>query len=227
MVVIFINMENIIYKVKNILNGKLYIGCTTTGLQHRMKEHRYSCESKNRKSKFCSAIIKYGFDNFDFTILEKCNTPKEMFEREMYYIKLYETKENGYNLTNGGEGCIGYKHTDDTKILLSELLLEKHPHKDKSYDDIYGTNSEKQRKIRSKATKMFWDNLDPKEREERIKKLKENGEIIRLSGRVKCSNNPFSKSMIIDGKTYGCWSEAIETLSMSKYLIKKKFKIER
>lgn len=225
--VIFSIMGYIIYKSENKLNNKVYIGCTTNGLKRRMREHKYRCEKGIYKSKFCSAIRKYGFDNFDFTIIEECSDEKTMFDRESYYIGLYDTKNNGYNLTDGGEGCLGYEHSDETKILISELLSQNHPSRGKTYDDVYGFDSEKQRKLRSEATKKYWDSLSPEEKERRVIKFKENGRKAKESGSLKCGKNPFSKSITINNKTFGCWSEAIEVLGMSKYLIKKNFKIDK
>ncbi len=38
--------------------------------------------------------------------------------------------------------------------------------------------------------------------------------------------NPASKYIIIEGITYNCWSQAEEKLNMSKYKIKKTYKVE-
>jgi group I intron endonuclease len=48
-------------------------------------------------------------------IIEECNL-QNWVEREQYYIKVYE---NLTNLTDGGEGAFGYKHTDEIKKLMS------------------------------------------------------------------------------------------------------------
>ena len=37
-----------------------------------------------------------------------------MHEREIYYIRLFNTKIYGYNSTDGGEGFVGYTHTKQT-----------------------------------------------------------------------------------------------------------------
>ena len=44
----------------------------------------------------------YGLENFQFEILEICN-PEFLLEREKYWIKFYNTYENGYNLNDGGD----------------------------------------------------------------------------------------------------------------------------
>jgi hypothetical protein len=46
---------------------------------------------------------KYGIENFDIKEIE-CVDNKELSEREMYWIKYYNTYYDGYNATKGGEG---------------------------------------------------------------------------------------------------------------------------
>ena len=57
----------VIYRFKNKLNGKSYIGQTyDINTRYYSHIHRY----KYRDSKFYRAIRKYGLDNFEFSILE-------------------------------------------------------------------------------------------------------------------------------------------------------------
>jgi group I intron endonuclease len=220
-------MKNIVYKITNKINNKIYIGCTTQGLEDRKKEHYGRCFNVGRKSKLCDSMKKHGFDNFEFEIIKECKTPEEMFLNEIYYIGFYNSKETGYNLTIGGEGCLGYKHTEETKKFLSKSLMENHPHRGKKYEEIYDLEKvEEQKKKRAESVKKYWENLSEEERIERTRKLKELGEVTKKNGSVKCGNNPFSKIIIIDDKKYDCWSEAIEKLKMSKFKIKNRYKIE-
>lgn len=83
----------------NKINGKKYIGIT------KQKPERRWRNGKGYKSQiFSKAIEKYGWDNFDHTILED-NIPENLIEyKEQYYIQLYNTVvPNGYNSTTGGE----------------------------------------------------------------------------------------------------------------------------
>lgn len=221
------SMKNIIYKITNIVNNKIYIGCTTKGLNNRKREHHSRCLKTNYKTKLCDSMRKHGFDNFNFEVIKECDTTEEMFLNEIYYIGLYNSKKNGYNLTVGGEGCLGYKHTKKTKKLLSKIFSENHPHKGKKYEEIYDLEKvQEQKKKRAESVKKYWDNLPEKDRIERTKKQKELGEIKKNNGSVKCGKNPFSKTMEINGKIYHCWSEAVEKLGMSEFKIKKRFEVK-
>lgn len=47
---------------------------------------------------------KYGRDKFHIELIDTASSKEEMFEKEMYYIKLFDTYKNGYNSTLGGDG---------------------------------------------------------------------------------------------------------------------------
>jgi group I intron endonuclease len=218
--------ENIVYKITNKINNKIYIGCTTQGLKDRKQEHYSRCFKVGYKSKLCDSMRKHGFDNFEFEIIKECETSEEMFSNEIYYIGFYNSKEKGYNLTIGGEGCLGYKHTEETKKFLSNFLTENHPYRGKKYEEIYDIEKvEEQKKKRAESVKKHWESLNEQERVNRTKKQKELGEIRRKNGLVKCGKNPFAKQIVIDGTKYDCWSEAVEKLKMSVFKIKKRYKI--
>lgn len=215
-------MKNIVYKITNKTNNRIYIGCTTQGLIDRKSEHYSRCFNAKRKSKLCDAMRKYGFDNFDFEIIKECSTTEEMFLSEIYYIGFYNSKESGYNLTIGGEGCIGYKHTEETKKILSKLLSEKHPHRGKKYEDIYDKErAEEQKRKRAESVKKHWATLSNEDKEKIFKKASES-----KKGLNKCGDNPFAKTISINDKIYHCWIEAEKELNMSRYLIKKKYNVK-
>ena len=95
----------VIYKVTNKINGKCYIGQTILTINKRKSGHIYKSLKKSDNCYFHKAIRKYGKDNFLWEIICECKTKKELNEKEIYYIKQQKSyvKENGYNLTHGGE----------------------------------------------------------------------------------------------------------------------------
>ena len=83
----------IVYKITNLINGKIYIGQTTRTIEERFEEHKYA------KSYIGKAIRKYGVENFKIGIIEQCQTKEELNERELYWISKCNSKApNGYNL---------------------------------------------------------------------------------------------------------------------------------
>lgn len=116
-------MNGIVYRVINKINGKIYIGVTRRTLYTRKLEHIRLSKVSNPNYIFHKAIKKYGIENFIFEIIDYFIINKECIEKEKYYISEYNTfyKNNGYNMTLGGEGVLGhvYHHTDETKKQIS------------------------------------------------------------------------------------------------------------
>ena len=91
-----------IYKIVNDINQKIYIGKTAFSIEKRFKEH---CQDAFRQSKekrpLYAAMRKYGIEHFKIILIEETSYPEE---REMYWIKYYESFTKGYNATLGGDG---------------------------------------------------------------------------------------------------------------------------
>ena len=109
-------MFGIIYKAENKVNGNVYIGKTTKILERRIKEHYR--DSKHPTMYFTRALKKYGTENFEWSILLKCINEKELNEMEKFFIANYSATNYLYNLTKGGDGISGYRHTDRTKKII-------------------------------------------------------------------------------------------------------------
>ena len=94
-----------IYKITNLINGKIYIGQTKNDARRRWTEHKRDAKKHSYHSLLHSAINKYGEENFRMEVIEN-NVPEEKLnEKEIYWIKYYDTFDNpekGYNLTSGG-----------------------------------------------------------------------------------------------------------------------------
>lgn|SRR3990167_766509 len=110
------NQNIVVYQVKNLANGKLYIGITKKGLRHRRWQH-LSDARRNRGYILANAIRKHGEESFSFSILKYCSTYNEAILHE---IDLIEKRRPSYNLTNGGEGTVGLKMSEKCKLALRE-----------------------------------------------------------------------------------------------------------
>lgn len=92
-----------IYRLYNKVSNKSYIGQTSRTVQARWYDHVY--REKNFQTKLARAIRKYKITDWDVQTLETCNNDL-LNQRERYWIKYYDSFNNGYNCTLGGEGCI-------------------------------------------------------------------------------------------------------------------------
>ena len=100
-----IEMYGFIYKITCLKNNKLYIGQTTKTIEWRFEKHLYDAEkSKNPRLHFQRAIKKYGKDAFKIEKIDEAKNQNELNEKEKYWIKFYNSIENGYNTDEGGEG---------------------------------------------------------------------------------------------------------------------------
>lgn len=98
-----------IYKITNKINGHAYIGLSTN-IEKRFEYHKNPYNQKREHTKLLYlAFAKYGIENFTFETLEECSI-EELAEKEQFYITLYDTQKNGYNMTAGGENNSGESH---------------------------------------------------------------------------------------------------------------------
>ena len=142
-----------IYKIENKINGNVYIG-QSCNLQARMAEHK--CPGKfdnpNKASynyPLYRAIRKYGIENFSFTIIEQCEL-EALDEREKYWIKYYDSYNNGYNATLGGKTGANYEEFPVYKYDIYGNFLEE-------YNNLY-TAAEKNNIKPSALQEVLADN---------------------------------------------------------------------
>lgn len=126
-----------IYKIENLINGKVYIGQTIQDPKKREQAHlRDLRRKKHRNIHLQNSFNKHGESNFKFTVLNYA-TAKEVIDRlEDDYIQYYGCLNNskGYNLMSGGshgspsietrkkmsEAHKGKKLSDETKYKVSK-----------------------------------------------------------------------------------------------------------
>ena len=65
---------------------------------------------------------KYGIENFTKDYLAFCDTEEKLNWFEKFYIKKFNAREVGYNLTDGGDGALGRKPTEEHKQKISKSL---------------------------------------------------------------------------------------------------------
>lgn len=90
-----------IYKIWNDENEKVYIGETLASIEQRWQGHLYSARAG--ENHLYRAMRKYGIDKFHIEVIEEVSNDR-LYEREKYWIKYYDSVQNGYNIRLGGEG---------------------------------------------------------------------------------------------------------------------------
>jgi len=117
-----------IYLIKNKINGKCYIGQALcfTGLNNnkwgtygRWKSHIREATKNNQDHCVVlnNAIRKYGENNFDVSILLKCNKEDLNINEERYISEYNSIQPNGYNIKSGGSKS---KNSEETILKMKE-----------------------------------------------------------------------------------------------------------
>lgn len=108
----------VVYAITCLLNGMKYVGQTTRTIKKRFSEHA------SAKNHLGNAIRKYGRENFKIEVLEECETPEQLNEREIFWIAKLNCKHpNGYNVTGGGESSKG--SIEKSLTLMSEIAKKR------------------------------------------------------------------------------------------------------
>lgn len=204
----------LIYMATNMINGKKYVGQTVNKLGSRKSQHIYGSLSKRDNCHFHNAIRKYGTKNFDWKILHDNITNIGILnELEIFYISYYNTFENGYNYTIGGDGNFGCIPSKETREKMSKI------HKGRE------CLTETRKKI-SKANKGMKRSEEFKRRVGETSK----GRIYSEEARKKMSEakigkkHPRAKAVIINGIYFNTCKEAAVCLNVHKCTINRRFK---
>jgi group I intron endonuclease len=116
-----------IYKLTNTVNNKIYIGLTTEkSVAERCRKRNAEAKYRDdRKSYILNAIRKHGEKSFVSEIIDTAESLEELKEKEIYYISFYKARDRsiGYNLTDGGEGNLGLKMSEETKDKIRQKAL--------------------------------------------------------------------------------------------------------
>jgi hypothetical protein len=103
-----------VYKTTNLLDGTPYIG---------QKVGEFTSSYLGSGLHIKRAINKYGKQNFKVELIAYLPTKKQLDEFERFMIAKYREIlgiNKIYNITDGGEGSFGLKHSEETKKLWSK-----------------------------------------------------------------------------------------------------------
>ena len=113
-----------IYKITNIQNNKVYIGQTIRPINQRFHRHLNEAINNILDTHFARAIRKYGKDNFIIEEIDTAQTQDELNQKEQYWIRFYNSVEEGYNETDAIYKCGGNTYQSKTEKEM-EVIKEK------------------------------------------------------------------------------------------------------
>lgn len=122
---IFINMKYKIYKLIDPETNEIrYVGRTIQTLPNRLKKH-LKADDKTHRVNWIKSLHNKGFEP-KIELICETNTFDDCCELERFYILKY--KKLGFklvNMTDGGDGSIGFKHSDETIIKLKKIAKKR------------------------------------------------------------------------------------------------------
>jgi group I intron endonuclease len=143
----------IVYKIRNKVNGKVYVGITIRSVEARVRGH---LRERKNPSLIQKALKKYGIQSFTVSVIDTADTRKVLCEKEIYWIKKLNCRPpHGYNLTAGGDGMLD--PSASTRAKLSKI------HKGRKRPDMVliltGKPSRNKGKRASEATRKLISKL--------------------------------------------------------------------
>lgn len=110
----------VIYGIRQLLTGKIYVGKTSAPLSKRIGKHVWLAEHGSPLP-IHRSIRKYGIDSFEVICLATASTAEELNVLERRFIADFNSCDPkcGYNLTAGGDGKQGFKVSAVTKAKIS------------------------------------------------------------------------------------------------------------
>lgn len=136
-----------------------YVGITTKTVDERFTRHRENANCVNGvKTILHKAFLKYGSHNLIVECIVECSKEYASWFESVLRPKRYI----GWNIATGGEAPMnmqGFKHSDETKLIMRELKLGKKQSRE-HVEKIRATNLRKNPWDRPSAKKDTWKDGD-------------------------------------------------------------------
>jgi group I intron endonuclease len=179
-----------IYLVVNMINSNSYVGQAKDIYKRFNSHHIYNYKNVNNccyDTKFYAALRKYGAENFKVSVLELCEE-KDLNQKEIFYIKKYNSFYGGYNSTEGGQNWSPNIHSEkteekrkNTRDINKSLQSENHPRAKMSNEEVFKV---RQRYINGETVKQIYEDYKDRYSSELVFKRIIFGETYKTVGNI-------------------------------------------
>lgn len=155
-------IEGVVYRYVSP-EGKSYVGQTTNESRRKKEFKRMNINYRNKELK--SDVEKYGAENFKYEVLfcgqynSKKEAQAELYRMEEFYIQFFDSYNNGYNQTIGGDGVKGYKPSKEQVEKQRQWLIDYYKTHDNPFKGMH--HSDEVRRILSDLAKMRTGEMSP------------------------------------------------------------------
>jgi len=132
-----------IYVIRNNCNDMVYVGGTIQSLRIRFTKHKSDCKRRTRS--LYNAMNDLGIDKFYIELVEECpcDSKEQLYTKEGYYIREFDSYNNGYNERIEGRNKKDYRRDNSEKI---KQYLQDNKEKIKEKRKIYYEQNKETRK---------------------------------------------------------------------------------
>lgn len=132
-----------VYKIENIINGKLYFG-ETSNIRRRWGQHKWApfCSNEEKRRacpKLYNSIRKYGIESFKFSIIGEFDTKQEAVDIEDMCAEKFDTVKTGLNTVKPGKKIFANKRFEGLLGSLNPMYG-----KTGNLNPFYGKNHNKE-----------------------------------------------------------------------------------
>jgi group I intron endonuclease len=117
-------VNRVVYRLWHDLSEKGRVGYIGKDKYHPSRWNLKSRSKQKNSKKLFLALQKYPIKVWNKDILASgFRSDKTLIKAEIYWIKKFDSKNKGYNCTDGGEGTSGLIISDETRAKFSKLRM--------------------------------------------------------------------------------------------------------
>jgi group I intron endonuclease len=168
-----------IYKIINIINGKIYIG-SSSNIYVRINGHKSKLRTRKHSNKHLqSAWDKYGKDSFIFETVKQVNNLDLLVRFEQVYINKYNCVDLGYNkrrIADSNRGNV-MSVLARKRMSIAKTGHKMHPNTRNAISKCYHSgmkghnHTQKFKEQRSILSTLFWKTITPERKKEIYDKI--------------------------------------------------------
>lgn len=112
-----------VYAIRNITNGKCYIG-GSSNIRMRWNSHTYCLrKNKHHSPKLQAAWNLFGANQFQLIIIEEVKGHDQIVTREQHWIDCENAVSDGYNVCPSAADMSGFIFSDQSRAKISASLI--------------------------------------------------------------------------------------------------------